>query len=281
MQQQKEYRVVWEIDVSATSPEEAARLATEMMPFPGTDSTATSFSVVETRAMQEPVTIDIGHPSEAQEVAVVVREGLVESVISPFPLRYIVADHDTEGADEDEMYTYLSTKEGMPKPVKALGHRYDAQVDQQELRQISSGYDYSTKGRIEYLTYDEWEEKFKPIKNHLVQAPSESTDGADEVKFETYGPELDFVKAARAECVWTWMDGDVSDFHAAIGAVEKDGDFYKPGDEPVENSFIGDGFQHVNRIGYFVTENPAEPYVTYVIYLDDDVAAAAKAKASA
>ena len=274
MQQQKEYRVVWEIDVSATSPEEAARLATAMMPFPGTDSTATIFSVAESRTLAEPTTVDIGHPSEAQEVAVVVREGLVESVISPFPLRYIIADHDTEGADDDEMYTYISTKDGMPKPIKAIGHRCDAQVDQKELRQISSGYDYSTKGRIEYLTVEEFEEKFKPIKNHLVTDASFS--GA---MFETYGPELDFVKAAKPECVWTWMDGDVSQFHAAIHAVEKNGDFFKPGDEPVDNSFIGDGFHHVDRIGYLVTEIPAEPFVTYVIYIDDDVATAAKAKA--
>jgi len=71
---------------------------------------------------------------------------------------------------------------------------------------------------------DAWEEKYKPVRNHFE----------DSDKFETYGEELEFVRAQDPRCVWTLVDGD-------------DGNLY-----------IVDGYHFVNRINYFVTEVPFE-----------------------
>ncbi len=73
-----------------------------------------------------------------------------------------------------------------------------------------------------------WEEKYKPIKNHID--PSSSWDGT---MFETYGDEVQFVMSQPDENVWTWVDGD-------------------------EGTWIISGLHAVNRIGYFVTEEKWE-----------------------
>lgn len=75
---------------------------------------------------------------------------------------------------------------------------------------------------------DAWETKYKPIKNHIEG----DYDGDD--KFETYGEELEFVRAQDPRCIWTLVDGD-------------DGNLY-----------IVDGYHLVNRVNYFVTEVPFE-----------------------
>jgi hypothetical protein len=76
-----------------------------------------------------------------------------------------------------------------------------------------------------YLTYDEWFDKYQPITNHIT--------GYDEKHFETFGEEQDFVIAQPNENVWTEVDGD-------------------------EGTYIISGFHYVNRIQYYVTENPWE-----------------------
>jgi hypothetical protein len=73
---------------------------------------------------------------------------------------------------------------------------------------------------------DAWEEKYQPLKNHI------DSDGFD--KFETYGAELEFVRAQDPRHIWTLVDGD-------------DGNLY-----------IVNGYHLVNRINYFVTEVPFE-----------------------
>lgn len=73
---------------------------------------------------------------------------------------------------------------------------------------------------------EDWCEKYQPIQNHFTQT------GDD--KFETYGEELDFVRAQDPRCIWTLVDGD-------------DGNLY-----------ITSGYHLVNRINYFVTEVPFE-----------------------
>ena len=86
---------------------------------------------------------------------------------------------------------------------------------------------------------DAWEAKYKPITNHF--------DGTD--KFETYGEELDFVRAQDPRCIWTLVDGD-------------DGNLY-----------IVDGYHLVNRINYFITEVPFEGNfleVPYYIYDEEE-----------
>ena len=74
------------------------------------------------------------------------------------------------------------------------------------------------------MDYDEWFETYKPLENPLNNHAS-----LDGTMFETYGDELDAVKADPAH-VWTF----VTDDHG-------------------ENIAISGG-QYVNRLGYIITE---------------------------
>lgn len=83
------------------------------------------------------------------------------------------------------------------------------------------------------MTMDEWEATYKPITNHIdINA---SFDGT---MFETYGEEVEFVKAQDENRIWMYGDGD-------------DG-----------GSYIWSGWGFVNRIGYFITEVPCPPNTT-------------------
>jgi hypothetical protein len=83
------------------------------------------------------------------------------------------------------------------------------------------------------LTEEEWFNTYKPIKNNLVESSS-----FDDHMFETYGEEVEFVKAQDENRIWMLGDGD-------------DGGMY-----------IWSGWGFVNRIGYFVTEVPCPPDTT-------------------
>ena len=83
------------------------------------------------------------------------------------------------------------------------------------------------------LSCDEWERIFKPIKNHID--PNASMDG---YMFETYGDEVEFVKNQSPEHIWMYGDGD-------------DG-----------GTYIWNGWGFVNRLGYFITEEPCLPNTT-------------------
>lgn len=93
------------------------------------------------------------------------------------------------------------------------------------------------------ITEDQFFEQFKPIQNHLDD--NASFDGQ---MFETYGAELDFVHAQREKApltIWTILDCD--------GKL-----------------VVGEGYHHVNRMGYLITEVPAEDGVEYIIEADED-----------
>jgi hypothetical protein len=85
----------------------------------------------------------------------------------------------------------------------------------------------------EYQGWSAWEEKFKPIKNHLSGYP-------DEVLFETYGEEVDFVANYDNKYVWTRLQGDMSDLICA-------------------------GYHYVNRLGYYITEVPWDDDMDYAL----------------
>jgi hypothetical protein len=85
----------------------------------------------------------------------------------------------------------------------------------------------------EYQGWDKWEEKFKPIKNHLVNDP-------DQQMFETYGKEVEYVANYDPKYVWTYLQGDMSDLVVA-------------------------GYHYVNRLGYYITEVPWEDEDDYAL----------------
>jgi len=77
-----------------------------------------------------------------------------------------------------------------------------------------------------FYTYDAWVDTFKPIKNKISKYPDESL-----IHFETYGEEVEFVQKADNKYIWTEVDGD-------------------------EGTYIMAGYHWVNRIHYYITENP-------------------------
>lgn len=85
----------------------------------------------------------------------------------------------------------------------------------------------------EYQGWSAWENKFKPIKNHL-------SEYKDEVLFETYGDEVDFVANYDNKYVWTRLQGDMSDLICA-------------------------GYHYVNRLGYYITEVPWDDDMDYAL----------------
>ena len=85
---------------------------------------------------------------------------------------------------------------------------------------------------MEILGWDAWAEKYKPIKNKFSKH--------DELMFETYGDEVEFVQAQDPKYVWTSVQGDMSDLIVA-------------------------GYAYVNRLCYYVTEIPWENEDEYVL----------------
>jgi len=80
------------------------------------------------------------------------------------------------------------------------------------------------------ITFTQFEEKYKPVINHL-----DKYAGPNNVShmFETYGDEVEYVKSVDEKRVWTWVDGDCS-------------------------SLLVAGYHYVNRLGYYVCEEPWE-----------------------
>ncbi len=77
------------------------------------------------------------------------------------------------------------------------------------------------------MTYEKWIEIYKPIKNHFNElAPLDGT------MFETFDRELQHVRAANEDRVWTLVEGEDDEW------------------------ILTNGFHYVNRIGYVITEVP-------------------------
>ena len=94
----------------------------------------------------------------------------------------------------------------------------------------------STNILFEEMDLDAWFDTYKPIKNHLDE--NSSFDGH---MFETYGDEVEFVKAQDENRIWMYGDGD-------------DG-----------GGYIWNGWHFINRLGYFITEVPCPPDTTIQI----------------
>jgi hypothetical protein len=91
----------------------------------------------------------------------------------------------------------------------------------------------TTQQQYTEYKWSEWQDKFKPIKNHFSKDP-------DETMFETYGEEVEFVQAQDPRYVWTNVQGDYSDLIVA-------------------------GYAYVNRLSYYITEVPWENEDDYVV----------------
>ncbi|CAB4185211.1 hypothetical protein UFOVP1130_15 [uncultured Caudovirales phage] len=86
------------------------------------------------------------------------------------------------------------------------------------------------------MTVEQWEDKYKPVMNHLDKDASWGTDDEGGVLYDYTGAEGDYVMkvaSVQPHKVWTWVDGD-------------------------DGSYIVDGYHWVNRIGYFITAIPSE-----------------------
>lgn len=81
------------------------------------------------------------------------------------------------------------------------------------------------------MNIEEWDNKFKPVLNHLND--NASWDG---VMFETYGEEEQYVYAQDPLKVWTYVDGE-------------DG-----------STYLINGRALVNRIGYLICEVPYDDH---------------------
>jgi hypothetical protein len=83
-----------------------------------------------------------------------------------------------------------------------------------------------------FYTYQSWVDTFKPITNSF------RVHGED-LHFETYGEEVEFVKTQDPKHIWTEVDGD-------------------------SGTYIVSGWHFVNRISYYITTNPWEDEYTEV-----------------
>lgn len=89
------------------------------------------------------------------------------------------------------------------------------------------------------MNYEEWIEKFKPLENAISER-----EEFDHCLFETYGRDQSYI--ARRENdndIWTLVEAG-------------------------DNLFIIEGYHHVNRLGYFITQKKYDPNTNYFIELD-------------
>jgi hypothetical protein len=87
------------------------------------------------------------------------------------------------------------------------------------------------------LTWPEFLEQFRPTRNEL-------SNESDQLMYETYGAELEFVMNADPNHVWTYVDSG-------------------------EYAVTVEGRQIANRVGYFITELPWVEGTSYEVDLDE------------
>jgi hypothetical protein len=100
----------------------------------------------------------------------------------------------------------------------------------QEYKNIAS-YFVDEVNELEYeFTIDDWEEKYKPMQNPRKDAD----EGFDSTIFETHHEgDYEVLKGYDINRLWTLLEGE-------------------------DGMVIISGYHRVNRLGYFITENPVE-----------------------
>lgn len=86
---------------------------------------------------------------------------------------------------------------------------------------------------MEILGWSAWADKYKPIPNKFSKQPND-------LMYETYGEEVEYIQSLDPRYVWTNVQGDMSDLIVA-------------------------GYAYVNRLCYYVTELPWENEEDYVL----------------
>lgn len=94
------------------------------------------------------------------------------------------------------------------------------------------------------ITEEDWFDTFNPIPNHIDENAS-FNDGEHGYMFETYGEELEFVKAQEPNRIWTYGEGD-------------------------NGTYIWNGWHVVNRLGYFITTLPFDDKQDYQITISSE-----------
>lgn len=93
------------------------------------------------------------------------------------------------------------------------------------------------------LTWDEWVEKFKPIKNHITKYAEPDSQYQS---FETYGAEVEYVQTKIDDrLVWTFGDGDMC-------------------------TYLSNGYHYINRVSYYVCTVPYEEDTEYQIIVSTE-----------
>lgn len=93
------------------------------------------------------------------------------------------------------------------------------------------------------ITEDDFVEWFRTARNHLnPNAPCIWNDGQGSM-FETYGDELAFVRSQPNANIWTYVDGD-------------------------GRTYLVSGYHFVNRLGYFITEEPVPEGTAFEINME-------------
>jgi hypothetical protein len=98
---------------------------------------------------------------------------------------------------------------------------------------------------LEMMSCDEWESKFVPIPNTYI---SNNDESCAHLLYETFGDEHSHVLDTYNDPntwrnVWTLIDGD-------------------------DGTYIVSGYHFVNRIGYYITEKPADENTYYIVAVD-------------
>lgn len=101
----------------------------------------------------------------------------------------------------------------------------------QEYKKYSS-YKVTEVSELEYeFTIDEWEEKYKPLQNPR----KDIDDGFDANIFDTHDEgDYEVIKGYDIKRIWTLIEGE-------------------------DGMLVVSGYRIIDRLGYFITENPVEP----------------------
>ena len=93
------------------------------------------------------------------------------------------------------------------------------------------------------ITAQEFEDQYPVITNHLDDNASWALDDQPGCMFETFGEELEFVRAQDPRTIWTLMQGD----------------------DDVD--YLHSGYHLVNRIGYLISTVPVPEGVDIQVIL--------------